>query len=105
MKESTVVKNILKYLRAVGFYAYKTHGGPMQKAGLPDIIAIRDGRYYAFEVKSPTAKGKAGEATKLQEKVIRDLRAHGAVAGVVRSETDVVDLIESDGASQCFEKE
>ena len=42
-------------------FAWKEHGGMYGTAGIPDIIACVDGRFYAFEVKTET-----GKPTKLQ---------------------------------------
>ena len=53
-------------------------------AGLPDIIAGVDGRFYGFEVKT-----EDGKPTKLQEATIRRIRASGGTAAVVRSVEEV----------------
>lgn len=84
MNESGLVKKILAYLRAQGFWARKNHGGRFTDAGLPDILAVKDGRAYFFEVKT-----EAGRATEIQIHTIEKLRAAGAVAEIVRSVEDV----------------
>ena len=53
-------------------------------AGIPDIIACVDGRFFGFKVK--TAYGKP---TKLQEAAIRRIRSSGGTAAVVRSVEEV----------------
>ena len=51
--ESDIVKAIMKYLKTVpGCFCWKEHGGLYGTAGLPDIIACIDGRFYGFEVKT-----------------------------------------------------
>lgn len=78
--EKTITKEILSWLRAHGFWAVKIHGGPFQRAGLPDIIACKKGRFFAFEVKRP-----GGQLTTLQRGTLMDLSNHGAVAAPVYS--------------------
>ena len=91
MAESDIVKAILKYLKTVpGCFAWKEHGGMYGTAGIPDIIACINGRFYGFEVK--TEKGKP---TKLQESTIRKILAAGGTALVVRSAYEVQSIIES----------
>lgn len=53
-------------------------------AGIPDIIACIDGRFYAFEVKTPV-----GKTTALQEATLRKILACGGTAAVVRSVDEV----------------
>lgn len=85
MLEKDIVNAIMKYLRAVPrCFAWKEHGGMYGTAGIPDIIACVDGRFYGFEVKSET-----GKPTKLQEATIRKILAAGGTALVVRSVDEV----------------
>ena len=44
-------------------------------AGAPDIVACRDGKFFALEVKAP-----GGRVTKAQQKMLLNLRAAGASA-------------------------
>ena len=53
-------------------------------AGIPDIIACVDGRFYAFEVKTET-----GKATELQKATIRKIQRAGGMAVIVRSVSEV----------------
>lgn len=84
MTEKTVVNNIRDYLRKEGFFVLKIHGGPNQQAGIPDLLAIKEGRAWWFEVKTET-----GKTTKLQVHTIEQLRGFGCVAEIVRSVDDV----------------
>lgn len=89
MKESDIVKSIMKYLKTVPrCFAWKEHGGMYGTAGIPDIIACIDGRFFAFEVKT-----EVGKPTKLQEATIRKIRAAGGTALVVRSVEEVKSAI------------
>ena len=90
MKETDIVRAILKYLKTIpGCFAWKEHGGMYGCAGIPDIIACINGRFYGFEVK--TAVGKP---TKLQERTIRKIRNCGGFADIVRSTDDVKRVLE-----------
>lgn len=51
--ESTITLNILSYLRSVGAYAIKHHGGPHSRRGTPDVLACLRGRMVVVEVKVP----------------------------------------------------
>ena len=91
MLEKDIVKAIMKYLKTVPrCFAWKEHGGMYGTAGIPDIIACVDGRFYAFEVKTET-----GKPTKLQEATIRKILKAGGVAVIVRSVNEVQAVIEA----------
>lgn len=89
MKEADIVKAIMKYLKTVSqCFAWKEHGGMYGTAGIPDVIACIDGRFFAFEVKT-----EIGKPTKLQEATIREILAAGGTAVVVRSVEEVKSAI------------
>lgn len=91
MKEADIVKAIVKYLRTVPrCFFWKEHGGMYGTAGIPDIIACIDGRFFGFEVKT-----EDGTPTKIQEATIRKILAAGGVALVVRSVDEVRTAIDS----------
>lgn len=90
MKESDIVRAILKYLKTVSdCFAWKEHGGMYGTAGIPDIICCYRGKFVAFEVKTET-----GKTTALQEAVINKIRKCGGKAVVVRSVEDVKVVLE-----------
>ncbi len=89
MKESDIVKAIVQYLKTVkNCFFWKEHGGMYGTAGIPDIIACIDGRFYGFEVKT-----EEGTPTKLQLSTIRKINAAGGIALVVRSVEEVKAVI------------
>lgn len=91
MLEKEIAKAIMNYLKTVpSCFAWKEHGGMYGTAGIPDIIACVDGRFYGFEVKTET-----GKATGLQEATIRKIRRAGGVAVIVRSVEDVRAIIDA----------
>ena len=69
MKESDIVRAILRYLKTVqNCFFWKEHGGMYGTAGIPDVIACIDGGFYGFEVKTDE-----GTPTKLQLATIRKM--------------------------------
>ncbi len=89
MKEADIVKAILRYLKTVPkCFFWKEHGGMYGTAGIPDIIACINGRFYGFEVKT-----EDGRPTKLQESTIRKITNAGGIALVVRSVDEVKAVI------------
>lgn len=95
MLEKDIVAAILRHLKnRPRCFAWKTHGGMYGTAGIPDIIACIDGRFYAFEVKQPS-----GRLTRLQEVTIEKIRAAGGVAVKVTSVEEVKAAISEEGGS------
>ena len=90
MKESDIVKAILKYLTTVpNCFSWKEHGGMYGTAGIPDIICCYCGRFFAFEVKTET-----GKLTKLQESTIRKIKEAKGQAFKVTSVEEVKQILE-----------
>ena len=90
MKESDIVKAILKYLKTVpNCFSWKEHGGMYGTAGIPDIICCYCGRFVAFEVKTET-----GKLTKLQEVTIRRIKEAKGQAFKVTSVEEVKQILE-----------
>lgn len=92
--EKLIVKKIQKRLAAEGYWVLKIHGGQYQRPGIPDILAIKNGLCYWIEVKVP-GKGP----TKLQEKVIRELRQAGCRAGVATCVREALEICEYQNSS------
>ena len=85
MLEKDIVAAIMRWLKTVSHcFAWKEHGGMYSTAGIPDVICCLDGRFFAFEVKTPE-----GRLTKLQEHTIQRIKDAGGHAFVVRSVDDV----------------
>jgi len=98
-KESDIQKAVSDYLQLRGFLVIKinntgiykqatgTYIPPRQK-GISDLIACKNGRFYAFEIKA--SKGKLSEAQAL---FLSEVVAKGGVAAVVRGLDDVIDIL------------
>lgn len=85
MTESQIQRKILTYLKNKGF-AVKL--SDRWQSGLPDILFIRDGVTYFFEVKTPK-----GVVSEIQKYTMKKLNEAGAIALVVRSLDDVKEVI------------
>ena len=93
MAEKDIVQSILRYLKTVpDCFAWKTHGGMYGTAGIPDIIACVNGRFFAFEVKTTS-----GKATALQKATLQKILASGGTAEIVRSVDEVRAILTARG--------
>lgn len=83
----------LKEQKAAGamprLFFWKQQAGPYQRQGLPDIAAIIDGEFWAFEIKRPFI----GKLTAIQEETIRQINEAGGRAFVVSTVAEVRDLL------------
>lgn len=89
MKESTIVRRVLAVCQQQGWFAWKTHGSAYQMDGIPDVIAIRDGRVVFLEAKRP-----GEETTPKQRHRMRQLESFGARCAVVFSGGDAKAFLE-----------
>lgn len=83
MLESALVRKIRKKLKTSygkDLWIFKSHGGPDQIRGLPDLIGAYHGYFVAMEVKKP-----GGDATDLQAFTMEQIRAAGGYATVIHS--------------------
>lgn len=97
IKESDIQKQISDFLEYSGFLVIKINNVgimkpngsyiPPRQKGISDLIACKNGKFYAFEVKNE--KGKLTEHQKL---FLEQVKSVGGIAGVVRSVEDVIKL-------------
>lgn len=82
--EGQYVTRLLGELRKLpGSRWWKTHGGPWQEPGIPDIVGCLRGRMVAVEVKV-----KGNTTTPKQEAFLRSLSAAGALTAIVFTSAD-----------------
>lgn len=62
-----------------GAFIRKIAQGAYSEGGMPDILMIKDGHYFGFEVKRPVV----GIRSKLQEETVRLIRAAGGTSEFV----------------------
>lgn len=81
------MKKILLFLNNnyPGFY-FKSHGGPYQRIGLPDIMGSYQGRFVGIEVKRPD---KRNNTTASQKRVLFEIKNSGGISGVATSIDEV----------------
>ena len=84
---AAISAKVLKPLRP-NLWFFKVHGGPFQRAGIPDFVGCYKGRFFAIEVKQP---GKV--PTPLQVIVMRELKEAGAAVCVATSVAEAQELI------------
>ena len=91
MLEKDITAAILRYLKTIpDCFCWKEHGGMYGTAGIPDIICCLDGRFVAFEVKTPS-----GKLTKIQESMLTKIRKSKGEAFKVTSVQEVKDIIQN----------
>ena len=91
MLEKDIVNAIMKYLKTVPkTFVFKEHGNMYGTAGIPDLIACIDGKFVAFEVKTPS-----GKLSKLQEVTIRKIKEANGKAYKVTSVEEVKQILEN----------
>jgi len=91
MAEKDIVSAILGYLKSVpDCFAWKEHGGMYGTAGIPDIIACINGRFFAFEVKTPS-----GKLTRIQQVTIDKICSAGGQAYKVTSLIEVKNILKN----------
>jgi len=80
--ESELSKRILSGFRGIGAWAYKVHGGPYARTGVPDILACVEGFFIALELKAPNRKP---EPSANQRRELSSIQSAGGVAATVNS--------------------
>jgi hypothetical protein len=93
--EKTIERAIRKAANAKGWWIIKMHGGPMSRAGLPDLLCIRNGDVRWIEVKRSNTAG----ATPLQAETIRRLTMGGTPARVCHSAEEAMEFLCSSAAA------
>jgi Holliday junction resolvase len=102
LSEKMIQQQIMNYLEATGWYVMRMNSGKYavgegvnsryirgHKAGTPDIFALKGGKPLFVEVKR---EGK--KPTALQERVMEELRAHGARCIVAHSLDELITELE-----------
>lgn len=88
--ERTIVAKVLAQCRALGFWAMKIHGNAYTMAGVPDVLAVKDGRAVWMECKRP-----GEQPTRIQSHRMRELAEAGCKVAVVTSASEARGFLES----------
>lgn len=101
--ETRLVKKMMEALVEDGGFYIKIHGGMFQRAGIADILGIKDGRFIAIEVKIPTnTKGPYGNGlTALQAKFLKAIKKHGGLCGVATSIGEAFQIVKGKNKYVC----
>lgn len=81
-KESSIQTAINKLLTEKGWFVVKIMMA--SKNGIPDLMAIKNGRTIFIEVKN-----EIGKLSKIQEYRIKEMQQHGAEVIVARSKEEI----------------
>ena len=91
MKENDLQKKIRDNLRInFGGKWMKIHGSIYQETGIPDLIGVCKGKFFALEVKLP---GKEATASDMQKLQIKQIAENGGYATVVSSVADAITFV------------
>lgn len=90
MTETQLTNRIKDWLCDNGWLFIKYHGSSMSRAGVPDLVAMKDGRTVWLEIKVD-----ANKVTKLQQYMIDKIRGHGVEVYVIRSEHELIERLET----------
>jgi len=83
--EKRIQKDIVTWLKGDGFHVDVINKGMYGTNGIADIIACKNGRYIAIEVKR-----QGNTPTLLQERWLEDVQDVGGIAFVAYSIQDVI---------------
>lgn len=84
--EGQLTASVKQLLRAAGVFHWKVWQGMGSVPGVPDIVGIRDGRFFGIELKAP--KGIASPA---QQQFIDEIKRAGGIAFVARTLDEVIE--------------
>lgn len=92
-KESYFQKRIINGIRIAhpDAFVIKIAQGPYSHGGFPDVFVLWRGTYFGFEVKRPIG----GRISRLQEKMMQELRDAGGVTAVVRWPEEALHIMEN----------
>lgn len=90
MKEATVARAVDRILRERGAWSVNIHATGATRNGIPDRIAIYQGRPLALELKAP-----GGRPTRLQQHELDQAQAAGATVAVIHNAAELEQLLDT----------
>jgi len=88
--EKNIVARVMAQGRALGYWVTKYHGNAFTMSGVPDVLAIKDGRACWLECKRP-----GQQPTPIQILRMKELREAGCPVAVVTSADEARAFLES----------
>ncbi len=73
-KESTLTRKAKLLLKQHGFKVWKNHGSQYSENALSDLMALRNGKFWAIETKRKENKNRPED----QRRFLEDCKKHGA---------------------------
>lgn len=97
-KEPYFQKKVLEAVKKArpDAFVWKVSAGPYSRAGIPDVCAVIDGRFYGFEVKRPFI----GEISPLQKKTADLIRRAGGKVFFVSWPEDVYEAFKDESVEE-----
>ena len=96
MKESRLVSKIIEAAEKIPkTWYYKVHGSIFSHVGIPDVIGVTSGQFWAVE-----AKIEQNGLSMIQRVILEKIRAAGGRCGVARSVDDALAIIEGRSTPQ-----
>jgi len=89
MLEKTIQSQILNRLKNSGWFAFKTIIS--NKAGMPDIYCVRQGRHVWIEVKQAN-----GRTSPIQDHIHNELKQQGAEVYIIKSLEELDNVLNDD---------
>ena len=91
IKKKIINNKFLKYLKNQPCcFAFKEFGGLYGTAGIPDVLCCYNGKFVAFEVKTPN-----GKLSKLQEIILQKIQNANGIACKVTSLDEVKEILKN----------
>lgn len=87
---SYAIQKALKQEYGRDLWCFKVHGGPLMPVGVPDIIGVCRGRFFALETKMPRPDSQPSER---QRYVMSLIRRAGGIVDVPRSVADALSTL------------
>lgn len=86
--ERDLLNQVKDYLRIKGIFFWRNHQSLGSQKGIPDLMCLHKGEFYAFELKAP--KGKLSE---YQKEFILVVNQCGGVAKEIKSLEEIIEVI------------
>lgn len=86
--ENEIKKQVKDYLTLKGYFHFHIMQGLGSYRGIPDIIAVKNGRVLFLEIKKPT-----GRQSKYQKEFQNNIERQGGEYYVIRSINDIMKIL------------
>lgn len=88
MREKDLLAQIKDYLNIRGIFWWRNHQSLGSQKGIPDLMCLYQGKFYAFEL-----KGMRGKLSWEQKWFLDEINKNGGIAKEVRNLEEIMDLL------------